>query len=354
MNKPTLVSVIYDIRKRENLQDSTEKPKDMNLYFDLSKELLQLDLPLVIFCESESNEKIKDLRGNLPLQIINIPFEEITYYNEYLKSIERLYNRYIVRGRNPVKDTILYHLLTYLKLYFMKKAIKKNYFDSEKFIFIDFGISHVAQNLNDIYKWIDDIPDKIKLMEINPYFPEEGTPYEYFMSYNHHSYAGGLMTGSGDYFIKFSEYFRIFLKEMFENNMLILEEDLYALIVNKHPEIFVLYYGDYTGIISNYNNCILNYNIVLTNLIKCIRHGKHQRALGIIDHLKPNFLKEKNFLYWYIILHYYTKGNILDQSLIDFLESEMENNKNFIAVYKDLKHNLGFYSNTKHIVERLG
>ena len=71
----------------------------------------------------------------------------------------------------------------------MEKALDHNIFNSRHFIWMDFGINHVALNTEIIHEWIQVVPDKIKQLCINPYIEnidEQNADVYYFrgLAYN--------------------------------------------------------------------------------------------------------------------------------------------------------------------------
>ena len=76
----------------------------------------------------------------------------------------------------------------------MEKSIEKNPFQSTHFIWMDFGINHVAKNTEKIHEWVYHIPDKIKQLCINPYLENDNR--KDFIKYIYHHTAGGLFSGN--------------------------------------------------------------------------------------------------------------------------------------------------------------
>jgi hypothetical protein len=205
MNEPTIVTAFYNIRELE--QNNSPDNRGIEEYLELSKKfILQLPYPLVIYIDTtESSDKIYDfIQTNRPYknktQIIREPFENTYFYKDIdrLRELQQIYPIYNGRLEH---ETPHYIVLNNNKFWWLEQTIHQNPFSSERFMWIDFGINHIALNTEKIHTWIHDIPEKIRQMCINP-LTESNEYINVFHTIYHH-YAGGLFSGSAEYMQKY-------------------------------------------------------------------------------------------------------------------------------------------------------
>lgn len=352
--KSTIVTCLYDIR---TLEGSTENLKKVEDYLTLGSSLLSLEIPLVIYTEKKLAQMIMELRPkeyhNIT-KIIELPFEETEYY-KHLDKVIRLQEEYRINNINVKKDTPRYVLLGYNKFSFMKEVINNNYFNSSHFIWIDFGVSHVAQNINSIRRWVYNIPDKIRMLEINPYI-ENNSPKDYFRVI-YHNVAAGLFSGSGEYLLKYCELFREKLSYTFEEGWYQLDEGMMAMINRENEDLTDNYYGDYDNIINGYDFYFELKNnrtesVINSAFHKTLNQGVHVKAWSILQYLKLYTLyhetKSNAYISNYVVCNYYISNNkMLDSDIVAALTKTPLN----LNLINSCKNNLKFYSNYSSIIK---
>ena len=272
MNKlPTIVTAFYNIRKMEN-KEVNIKVKEIGYYLDNAKNfILQLPYPLIIFIDNECDvdliiNYIKDNRKH-KTYIYLLPFKE-TYFFSYLERLTELMESFIIHNICPHKDTPQYIILNNNKFDFMEKAIELNVFDSSHFVWLDFGINHVAENCEMIDDWIYKIPDKIRQMCLNPYLEGDGSNYKDFFRHLYHHTSGGLFSGNIENMKRYIELFKKRVDDMYNNDWYQIDEAVMTLIQREHLDLFDFYYGDYQGIISNYLRPFHNIELIERGLVK--------------------------------------------------------------------------------------
>jgi hypothetical protein len=305
--------MFYDIRKKEGVYP--ENGRTQEKYFALAKKfILMLPYPVVLFLENtlEINEFIKEIlefrqqigqRHNT--QIIRINLEH-TYFFKYYDTLIHLQTIYAIHNGNLKHETPLYTILNNNKFFFMEKAIQINPFESTHFVWIDFGINHVALNTEQINTWIHQIPDKIKQLCINPYL-ENTPPKEFFHNIYHHT-AGGLFSGSKKYILQYVDFFKQKVQQIYDEEWYQMDEAIMTLVQREHPEIFDFYYGDYTGIVSNYLEPFHNIELIYTNIQKALNYQNILLADRMVKYTAPFFQRNPEHNH---IIHYktHTKTN---------------------------------------------
>jgi hypothetical protein len=359
---PTIVTMIYDIRKLEN------KPKDDNnrkvlKYIELAKSfILKLPYPLVIFIDNNETETYdaiyseREAHNLLHLtHIYKLDFKE-TYFYKDLSRLEELQQKFCIYNGDLNHETPLYVILNNNKFCCMEKAIELNPFDSSHFIWIDFGVNHVAKDTEHIHDWITKVPDKIKQLCINPYI-ENIEPKRYFRNI-YHNCAGGLFSGSKENMLKYIELFKQKTEQIYSEDWYQIDEAVMTMVQRENYELFDFFYGDYEGIISNYLKPLHSWWLINSNIEKCLRMNNTKYLYNILIYLDSYFLQEENQnsggFYSYItnniICNYYQNSRNLRNIVIDLINLKLsQNDQTMRNILNFNKNNLDYYENKKLI-----
>lgn len=274
----TIVTALYDIRTFEGNTGNTRK---IDYYLKIGEWILSLPYPMIIFTEDKLLEEIKQRRNSDLLEKTDIrvvKFED-TYFYKYRSDIERNMISFSIYNRNNDKDTPCYIIFNNDKFFFIEEAIKRNTFNTDKFIWIDFGISYVAKNLEAIHAWFPLIPEKVRQMSIYGFY-EDISPRDYFNAV-HHNNSGGVFSGSKENLLIYSTLFKQKWEQVLREGWYQLDEAIMSLVIREHPELFDLYYGDYSSIICNYQSPQLDYYMIKHNYEKAKAYGKQD----VCDHI---------------------------------------------------------------------
>ena len=355
---PTIVTMIYDIRKMENCSNDDNNRSLMN-YIDLAKNfILKLPYPIIIFIDKDEKEiynSIYNTRSSLNLlhltYIYKLDFKE-TYFYKDLSRIEELQQKFFIENGNLAKDTPLYVILNNNKFCFMEKTIELNPFNSSHFIWMDFGINHVAKNTEIIHEWILKVPDKIKQLCINPYIENIG-PKKYFKNI-YHNCAGGLFSGSKENMTKYIELFKQKTEQIYSEDWYQIDEAVMTMVQRENYDLFEFFYGDYEGIISNYLKPLHSWWLINSNIEKCLRMNNTKYLYDILIYLDSYFLVEVNqnnndfykFIDNNIICNYYENSKKLRTEIIYLINIKLDkNDENMRNLLKNNKNNLNYYEN---------
>jgi hypothetical protein len=290
--------------------------------------------------------------------ICNKSFEQ-TYFYKYLDKLIELQSKFKILNGELEHETPHYIILNNNKFDFIDKAIDLNPFNSSHFIWMDFGINHVARNTEIINEWIYNIPDKIKQLCINPY-TEEDNPKKYF-EIIHHNTGGGLFSGSKENLLKYSELFKQKTQEIYNDNWYQIDEAVMTIIQRENPELFNLFYGDYQGIISNYLSPNHNIDLILNSSQKYINCNNTRDAYEILCYCliyfqrNPNNELLFNYIEQHIIVDYYNNNRLLLPEIIKFINLKKLSINNYDNIKIDNliernKSNINFYDNKNEII----
>lgn len=354
-SEPTIVTMIYNIREKENNQSDCIHNHKLETYLNYSKEfILTLPYPLIIFTDDDILIKmIKEERTQNNLLektvIYKMPLEE-TYFYKDLDSLKELQTKFHIYNGVIDHETPLYIILTNNKFDFLEKAIEYNPFQSSHFVWIDFGVNHVAQNTDCIHDWINKLPDKIKQMCINPYL-ENINDKEMFQIIYHHM-AGGLFSGSIENILNYSRLFKEKTKQIYEDNWYQLEEAVMTIIQRENPELFDLYFGDYQGIVSNYIYPINNLDLIINGSKKALDFNNKELAYKIVCYCMPYFENNihDDLIYEFFFLHIIIDYYLNDKRILDAVVNLMNIKKTFDndkmrTFFCNNMDNIDFYEN---------
>ena len=126
----TIVSAfISDVNKRED--------RGVNKYYELGKLLLKSNIPKIIFVDSIMYNMIKDYNNeNTKIFLTDI---KTLYLYDYVSKL----TNFNLHTDNKSKDTIKYMFMMCSKTEWVRCAINLNPFNTDYFIWLDFGLRHV-------------------------------------------------------------------------------------------------------------------------------------------------------------------------------------------------------------------
>lgn len=266
----TLVTAFFDLAKRE--QTSRRSAAD---YLKHGAYILSLPYPLVIFADPEFVEPIQKMRGDRPARIIAMPFETVPKY-PLKEAIQEARKINPVQNASNLKDTSNYILLTWTKFDLIEKVITENPFQATHFAWIDFGLTHVAK-LDFAEDAFQHIVDPIKLL-VNKWASSDELQAPDYYSLLRGYVAGGFITGSLGSWQQFIRLFHAEITQLLETKRAPSEEQIIPQIIQRNPDLFEVYYGDYDGILSNYYIQRLSMSITNYNLRMCLERKMWHRA----------------------------------------------------------------------------
>lgn len=367
----TIVTMFYNIRKKDN--DICDFHRKQEQFFALGSEfILQLNIPLFICMDADDTEFyefVMNRRKELHLDHITFCFRENfehSYFYKYINQLKTLQENFKIINGNPRHETPLYITLNNNKFYYMENAISTNPFNSTHFVWMDFGINHVAKEPQTITQWITQTPNKIKQLCINPYL-ETGDVKDVFRFIYHHT-AGGLFSGSKENMLKYIELFKAKVEQIYNDGWYQIDEAIMTIIQRENRELFEFYYGDYEGIIANYVKPLYSHALILKGCEKTLKHNNTKEAYLIIMYLlgyfsidfgefsntiydKSRYMELLNsFIYYSVICCYYHNNHELPDPIIDIINKylDVEDSGMGKLISENMK-NINFYTNKSKI-----
>lgn len=248
----TIVTGVFDLTSLPDAVDVLLE-RDIAHFLRHSKATLTLDQPMVIFCEPKTLDAIKSRRPehlHAKTKFIAMEFSDFPLYKYKSQIIEnRKKHPEIHHNRcNPS-----YYLLCMARYAMLKQVIEKNPFGSTHFAWLNICIERMGPSnvrfLPDVFAnfrnkvstcFIDYVPYKLT-QDANTYY-----------QYGRCSLCSGFFTGRGDYMKRFCDL----VEEKFFHYLALgyghADEQLFAPVFYENREIFEVYYGDYSEMITNY------------------------------------------------------------------------------------------------------
>lgn len=302
----TIVTCLYDIRKKES--STFQNVSTMNDYLELSKSMLSIQLPMVIYTDDEMIvEHVYKTRLNYGLiektLIIRLPFEQTFFYKDLDVLLLRMKTFHIV-NRNNNKDTPLYTLLNNNKFDFLERTIHLNPFKTDFFLWMDMGIQHctnanetdwleVSQSWKSFICWDKQHIHQLRIHTVLK--PIDMLWKDYFKTIYHHV-AGGLFGGYKDRLMEYSQLFKEhWYTILYKEEWWQLDEAIMTMITEKYPEKFRFFYGDYDGLLTNFIRTKKSFYLVFQTAQRYIENKQYTLAQKVLDTIEIECLDREYY-----------------------------------------------------------
>lgn len=239
----TIVSCFYS-----NVNQRTEKT--FHDYLNYGILLLKATIPKIIFTDELMYEKIHSYE-NEHTKIILSKKEDIYLYN-YRDKLDN----FNINSTNSLKDTLEYMLIICNKTEVMRQAIELNYFHTDYFTWLDFGLKCVVhcdekEYINKVESLTSRTYDKIRMATIwNVDLQYQVDIFRRVAWF----FAGGVFGGNKDSLLVFADKTKEMCIHTIENQHTIMwEVNIWYLVYLQNKELFDCYYCDHNNsIIDNY------------------------------------------------------------------------------------------------------
>jgi 23S rRNA A1618 N6-methylase RlmF len=216
--------------------------RSIDNYIDYGKLLINIPNPKVIFIDNDSYNfffKEDDLKGIYnTTTFIKINKDSLYLYN-YLDKL----TNFNINTENREKNTIDYLFVQNNKTEWVREAIQMNIYNTEQYIWIDFGIYHMIKNETEFKEGILSMTskkyDKLRIASCKY--------RDYTVNYNVYeiitwTFAGSVFGGHKDALLKFADLAKNeVLKTIEEKKSIMWEINIWYLVKLKHIELFDFY-----------------------------------------------------------------------------------------------------------------
>jgi hypothetical protein len=245
----TVVTAYFDLtRMPDASSEILDRPFEH--YLQHSTSTLMLHQNMVIFCEPHTYEYIRakrpeSLQSRTKYVVMNFEDFPMCQYRELLNE-----NRRKVPDIDE-RNTVSYYLLCMARYAMLKQVIAENPFGSTHFLWLNICIERMGiRNVREIPRVFQIHRDKFSTCYID-YQPRENY-LENVMRWGKCSMCSGFFTGNAQYMKEFCDRIENKFVECAKLGYGHADEQLFSLVYFDKPDIFEVYYGDYTEMITNY------------------------------------------------------------------------------------------------------
>jgi len=242
--------------------------RDITFYNSSLKNIANLDLPLVMYTDNESLPFVEHCLSTYYKNYKVIPYElqQFEFHDRFLEFKSEIINGIDINDRNEI--------LCYSKAYWVKDAIERNIFNTDKYLWIDSGLTHhgiipekaggvelyvdipseqyYPQNQNNIFtpvlgqKLINTVKNDKLLFCSLPWAGSSQTirntmiEFSGSADFQHISdhLIGGIFGGNKNCFLKFFNVYRNVLEFFINKKIHVLEEPIFSGMYAAYPDMF--------------------------------------------------------------------------------------------------------------------
>lgn len=249
----TIVTMFFELK--------SGRPR--SFYMEHAKKALSIDAPMVVFCDESTHGELASFREDKETVFIVKPIHEYEYYSTLLPLVTA--NR-VVRPSCDPRNTPQHFLLTMFKFHALQIASQT--IESEHYMWLDIGASHVARSMPEaIYPILANPRPKVAICYIHYRAPHELYPMsDYF--FGKCGMAGTVFTVEASYVpIMYTAVWSM-MYEQVRVGVGHTEEQAIIYVHAQHPEWFSLYFGDYYSVATNYHKTVEDLDCVRYNFIQ--------------------------------------------------------------------------------------
>ena len=252
MVKSVVVTMFFNLSK---LKDANKNTRPMEFYLDKGREILSINSPMVIFCDSSTKEPIKRIRDSLvpgnETIYVEKDIDEYDFYKDNWDIIQL--NRHGSMIYADSRVTASYFLMGMFKPLAIKIASQK--IDATHYIWMDLGCAHIApDDIQNSVKMILDSPrPKVCICYIDYRGTEELSNIVEFTNSGECGIATTIFSVEAGYVNRlYSAAMSIFYEKL-TRGVGHTDETVFTYCYDRYPELFTIYYGDYYSVIQNYH-----------------------------------------------------------------------------------------------------
>jgi len=250
----TIVTAYFDLTRMPDASNAI-KARPKGYYLEHARATLALDQPLVVYCEEDSLEALKALRPahlQEKTQFYTVDFESLPM-TKYRNKIRE--NRVSHPYRGDERNTASYYLLCMARYALLKRIMDENPFKTTQFAWLNVCIERMGYanlvHLDEVFSG-PVLREKVSTTYIDYVSKDTLAPAQKYYEFGRCSLCSGFFTGAMPYLYDFcnriEEKFLYYLGLGYGHA----DEQLYSPVYFDAPEIFDVYYGDYSSMITNY------------------------------------------------------------------------------------------------------
>lgn len=253
MKDITIVTSLQDIR-RHNMDG-----RKWEEYLEWFAVTLQIKSPMVIFVDKDMVDFVKQHRGYQKTKIITQKLEEIPFY-KYKERMDSIIETDEYKSKAGCPDRIecnysIYSIVQFSKFWWVKEAIRHDYFDSDFYFWMDAGLSRFFYDMDitkdypgqEARKQIELIKDKVliqvSMFPYNDLYISQDLGEEYL--WDPRSYVMGGMFGVGKEKIdELCSLIENTFEKMLDDGNVNNEQIVLGYLYKKYPDLFIEFIND--------------------------------------------------------------------------------------------------------------
>ncbi len=255
--KVALVSCLFDLHKRE----SKRKAKNLTEYLTHASRFLlkQTTYPVLIYCDPDLVDGIKKhCNPSAKITLVPVRLEDLSPFYKHMDEIQHcISNGGTGPDWSPDKDTALYTIVGWTKLYMVQRAMQLLSSSFSHYCWIDFGINHVAYIHPDenVLQWRFDnkirlSDDVMQLLCMHPMNKNETVSLPQYLSRRRNKVGGGFWVIPRRLVNVMVEKFNTWAIYLLQDiKMIGLEDEVLGIMGCEQPELFRYHYGCYADIL---------------------------------------------------------------------------------------------------------
>jgi len=284
MFKTTVVTMFFNLKK---FKDASDLTRPIEFYIKNGVNTLKLKYPMVIFCDEDSVDTMRQIRNeNVDENVIPTVYiiKSLTEYEYYIQNWDIINdNRKRSNGYKDPKNrnTVSYFLMGMFKPVALRIAKQRNDFNTSHYAWVDLGCSHMINKMDEYAPRMLDNPNpKVSVCYINYHDKSTLSNMRAFMEFD-----GPCGIASTSYTVE-RDYVDKYYNAMFSTFHFMLytgyghtDETAMTYSYDRYPDIFHIFYGDYKSIFINYHQPNEDLNLISECFIKnCIRFNRNDLA----------------------------------------------------------------------------
>ena len=220
--------------------------RSTDIYVGYGKKLLELNIPKIIFIEKDVYDTYLTMNTYENTHFVFIERSDINLYEH----VDKITN-FSIHSDNKTKDTIDYMITICSKTHWVKKGVELNIFNTEQFVWIDFGLYHMVKDESEFKIYIHNMMTKYYenirisgIWDLNSikYNNLEIDIYNRIMWY----FSGCIFGGNPEKLVLFANLVNEKCIQIInEKKTLIWEVNVWFLVYKDHPELFDHYKSDH-------------------------------------------------------------------------------------------------------------
>lgn len=253
MSNFTVVTGFFDIGRDKW---KTKHARSNETYFRNIKNMMSMDVNLIVFTESKNLKKFKEFRRNKQSKtyFVEMEFSELEMY-PYIEQMEKCQKNPIIMSDHPDKTCPEYQLPEYntivnSKFGLLSRAVKLNPFKTDFFCWIDAGYTHCTINLeNKKYEptILYNFPYTITFSQLLPTSIMVNGHYPFFIQHID-VVSAGFFFGKSDTILRFQQiYHDYYTRILYEEGISDDEQYYLALLLREQPTLFNPIFMDWFG-----------------------------------------------------------------------------------------------------------